>query len=235
MLQRSRDSGVSSPSIPIGWLSLLGHGSGRRGRGRRLSLLLLLLLLLLVLLLLLAQLLFLPRAGLPLERRGMGRRRLASVRVGALLVVRVRRLGRGVNIAMAAPTIRRWRGSGTRRRPLRRLLRGRAPRRRCRARCGSSWLVSIGVDVRGLRGTGGGATTAQQLQPRLDVRVTGVELRRPLVRIQGVVDLIVARFILHKAMLERPCVGSNFGGVLTRVPRSYQTSLIYGLSRMARE
>ncbi len=43
-------------------------------------------LLLLLLLLLLTQLLLLPRAGLPLNRCGMGRC-LAPVRVGALLVV----------------------------------------------------------------------------------------------------------------------------------------------------
>jgi hypothetical protein len=39
---------------------------------------------------------------------------------------------------------------------------------------------------------GAALAAAQQLEARLDMDVSGVELRRALVRIQGIVDLIVA-------------------------------------------
>jgi hypothetical protein len=48
----------------------------------------------------------------------------------------------------------------------------------------------------GLYGHSVGLAAAQQLKTSLDVHILGVELRGSLVGIQGVVDLIVAGFIL---------------------------------------
>jgi hypothetical protein len=41
-----------------------------------------------------------------------------------------------------------------------------------------------------------GLSVAEQLQPALDVRVCGVQFGRPLVRVEGIGNLVVAGLIL---------------------------------------
>lgn len=68
--------------------------------------------------------------------------------------------------------------------------------------------MSVGMDVGRLGGIsqspGAGTTTAQQLQPRLNVRVGRIKLGCPLVGVQRIVDLVVARLILRNVLGKSP-------------------------------
>lgn len=64
---------------------------------------------------------------------------------------------------------------------------------------GACGLVSLGMNIGGhrcRRRAAIGLSVAEQLQPGLDVRVCRVQLSGPLVCVQGIGNLIVARFIL---------------------------------------
>jgi hypothetical protein len=148
--------------------------------------------------LLLAHLLLLPWAGLPLERWRRGRGVLRSpVRLPTLLVG-VGRLGRWVHITTMTPAIGGWPSRGTRwgwRRLLLWLVTRTGPL--------GSWRsasVSIRVNIRGLGNTGlrpgASATVSQEVEPGLDMRVVLVKISRPLVCVQSIVDLVVARLVL---------------------------------------
>lgn len=77
------------------------------------------------------------------------------------------------------------------------LLNGRrtGPRRRLRPL--SSVRLGVNVSGYGLREASRRLAGPQKLKPGLDVRIGGVQLSGSLVRVQSVVDLIVARLVLE--------------------------------------
>lgn len=140
---------------------------------------------------LLADLGLLRRAGLAL-RRGRG----STERFSAF--VRVRGLRRRVDVGEPASPILTSACRGRRRASRGGLLRRSSPLRSNRAG-GTSGLIRLGMHVRRL-GRWGRATVAaagaQELKAGLNVRVPLVKLRRPLICVEGIGDLVVARLVL---------------------------------------
>lgn len=95
-------------------------------------------------------------------------------------------------------------------------------------------LVCLGMDIswHGSRTSAVSLAVAEKLQPGLDVRVGRIQLGSSLVRIQCIINLVVAALILEECQRSVGRRGWNLLR-LTRVPRSYQTSEMNGFSRMA--
>ena len=75
----------------------------------------------------------------------------------------------------------------------------------------------------------------EKLQPRLNVAITRVEVCCTLIGIKRVSSLVVARLVLNVGVSRGVQVIDPITGNLTRVPRSYHTSEMYGFKRIARE
>jgi hypothetical protein len=78
-----------------------------------------------------------------------------------------------------------------------------------------------------------GATILQKLETCLNMGVVWIKISRSLVGIERISSLIVARLVLkHVSAYYMKTVSVER---LTKVPRSYQTSEMFGFRRMARE
>lgn len=143
------------------------------------------------------RLLLLSRTGRALHGRSLTPELLASVgsiRVGGLR----RRIDLGntasprVGTARSSTIVHRLWGLRLRRRA------GASPLRTRRTNCTCS-LISLWVNISGswcLSGRGAVlSSTSQELQSALDVRVVGIQLGSTLVRVKGVGNLVVTRFI----------------------------------------
>lgn len=75
----------------------------------------------------------------------------------------------------------------------------------------------------------------KKLQPCLDVDVAGVQVCCTLIGIKRVCSLVVAGLVLNVGVSRGVQVIDPFTSNLTRVPRSYHTSEMYGFRRIARE
>lgn len=140
-------------------------------------------------------LLLLPRARLPRDRRGLPAKRI-TVRSS----IGVWRLGRRVYVVDPSPSSRTWHGAGGRTVWRLRLLRCRASPLRARRSDSALVLVCLRVHVGRhgrLRYLAVCTTVTQQLQPCLDMRVGWVQFSSPLIRIQGIADLVVAGLVLY--------------------------------------
>ena len=111
-----------------------------------------------------------------------------------LSIIWIRRLRRGVELGEPAVPVVVERGAG-------RVDRGSLGRSRV-APLGTgrpnsaAGLIRLGMDIlgEGSAGLAGSATlaAAQQLEASLDMDIAGIELGSALIRIQGIIDLIVA-------------------------------------------
>lgn len=140
-------------------------------------------------------LLLLPRAGLPRDRRGLSAK---GITVGSS--IGVWRLRRWVDVVDSSPASGPWHRPGCWTVWRLGLLRSRASP--LRAGRSNSALVLIGLRVHirrhgRLRYLAICAAVAQELQPRLDMRVGWVQFSSTLIRIQRIADLVVAGFVLY--------------------------------------
>lgn len=75
--------------------------------------------------------------------------------------------------------------------------------------------------------------TFQQSEACFDVDVRRVEIRRSSVGVQCITCLVVTRFVLELVSVRKSRISNHIA--LTKVPRSYHTSEMLGLRRIARE
>ena len=101
-----------------------------------------------------------------------------------------------------------------------------------------AWLVRLRVYIlgqwrTGLVGKSVCRLTLEQCQAGFNVDVRRVEFSGARVGIKRITCLVVARLIL--SFISKVASFGVVVGMLTNVPKSYQTSEMFGLRRMARE